>query len=60
MFTEFAQWRRENDVDDYLDTFKFMDVDFNDLYPNFFHSTDRMGRPLFIQLAGKSKPKELL
>ena len=60
MFTDFVEWRRENDIDDILDTFEFTECDMAELYPNFFHGTDKTGRPIFYQLAGKAKAKELM
>jgi len=53
MFLAHLNWRREMGVDDILDTLHFHERDaFLTLYPQGYHKTDRLGRPIYIQHLG--------
>ncbi|KAI8473261.1 MAG: CRAL-TRIO domain-containing protein, partial [Monoraphidium minutum] len=54
MWSDSMAWRREFDVDAILDNFSFHEREqFLMAYPQGYHKTDKMGRPIYIQLLGK-------
>eukprot|EP00878_Enallax_costatus_P021465 GHUV01022722.1.p1 GENE.GHUV01022722.1~~GHUV01022722.1.p1 ORF type:complete len:454 (+),score=138.54 GHUV01022722.1:1181-2542(+) len=54
MWLDTLQWRQEYDVDNILDNFVFHEREqFLMAYPQGYHKTDKLGRPIYIQLLGK-------
>lgn len=54
MWLDTLQWRQEYDVDTILDSFVFHEREqFLMAYPQGYHKTDKLGRPIYIQLLGK-------
>lgn len=59
MFTNFLKWRADNNVD------QIEKVDFSELervkvyYPHGFHKTDKLGRPVYIEVLGDLKVDEI-
>lgn len=50
MILEAEAWRRENKVDELYETFTFPEKEaVNKLYPQFYHKTDKDGRPVYIE-----------
>ncbi|KAG6845859.1 hypothetical protein H0H87_002550 [Tephrocybe sp. NHM501043] len=48
------EWRKTEGVDDILDTFVFTEkVDVDKYYPQYYHKTDKDGRPIYIEILGK-------
>jgi hypothetical protein len=53
MWTNFINWRKENKVDTIHLDFEFTEKDkVADIYPQFYHKTDKSGRPLYIERLG--------
>jgi len=53
MFNNFINWRRENDVDNVIESYKFEEHhDVLQVYPHGYHKTDKKGRPIYIDRAG--------
>lgn len=53
MWTNFINWRKENKVDTITQSFEFTEKDkVADIYPQFYHKTDKTGRPLYIERLG--------
>jgi hypothetical protein len=60
MFTNYLKWRQENDIDN-ISSFPFTELDrVKVYYPHGFHKTDKLGRPLYIDIMGELKIDELL
>ncbi|KAI7842782.1 hypothetical protein COHA_003528 [Chlorella ohadii] len=60
MFLAHLKWREENGIDTILTDFHFEERDaFLALYPQGYHKTDKMGRPVYIQHLGAIKIKQL-
>ncbi|EFN52314.1 hypothetical protein CHLNCDRAFT_26961, partial [Chlorella variabilis] len=60
MFLAHLKWREENSIDDILTNFQFQERDaFLSLYPQGYHKTDKLGRPVYIQHIGAIKIKQL-
>jgi hypothetical protein len=60
MFLAHLQWRHDNSIDTILDDFHFHERDaFLTLYPQGYHKTDRLGRPIYIQHLGHINMKAL-
>ena len=54
MLFESETWRREFKVDELYENFSFPEKEaVNELYPKFYHKTDKDGRPLYIEQLGK-------
>ncbi|KIZ06665.1 SEC14 cytosolic factor [Monoraphidium neglectum] len=54
MWSDSLAWRKEFDVDAILDNFVFHEREqFLMAYPQGYHKTDKLGRPIYIQLLGK-------
>lgn len=54
MLFESEAWRREYKVDELYENFSFPEKEaINELYPKFYHKTDKDGRPLYIEQLGK-------
>jgi len=59
MFTKFLKWRKDFGTDQ-IDTFEFNELPVIKLhYPHGYHKTDKLGRPIYIELIGDINPKEL-
>ncbi|KAJ3076757.1 cytosolic factor, phosphatidylinositol/phosphatidylcholine transfer protein [Podochytrium sp. JEL0797] len=53
MWIDCQQWRAEFGADTILDTFEFPEyMQAMKFYPRFYHKTDRIGRPLYIEQVG--------
>ncbi|KAL4423645.1 hypothetical protein ABPG75_000946 [Micractinium tetrahymenae] len=60
MFLAHLKWRENNGIDGILEDFHFQERDaFLSLYPQGYHKTDRMGRPVYIQHIGAIKIRQL-
>ena len=54
MLFESETWRREFKVDELYENFSFPEKEaVNELYPKFYHKTDKDGRPVYIEQLGK-------
>jgi hypothetical protein len=59
MFVNSLNWRKENNIDSLL-TFHFPELDrVKVYYPHGFHKTDKLGRPIYIDIMGEIKIDEL-
>ena len=60
MFKKFINWRVEKNVDDIRENF-FLEnlIEVKKLYPHGYHRTDKLGRPIYIELYDKTDVKEL-
>lgn len=53
MLFEAEAWRRQNKVDELYENFSFPEKEaVNELYPQFYHMTDKDGRPVYIEQLG--------
>lgn len=53
MFTNFVNWRRDSEVDDIIETFKFDELkEVKAVYPHGYHGTDKQGRPVYYERFG--------
>ncbi|PSC67121.1 Glutamyl-tRNA(Gln) amidotransferase subunit A [Micractinium conductrix] len=60
MFMAHLQWREQNGIDTILEDFHFEERDaFLSIYPQGYHKTDKLGRPVYIQHIGAIKIKQL-
>lgn len=51
MFTASEQWRKEKKVDEIFESFKFDELPLvTTIYPRFYHKTDKLGRPIYIEV----------
>eukprot|EP00882_Tetradesmus_deserticola_P019017 GHRQ01020459.1.p2 GENE.GHRQ01020459.1~~GHRQ01020459.1.p2 ORF type:complete len:256 (+),score=117.00 GHRQ01020459.1:337-1104(+) len=54
MWLDTLEWRKEYEVDNILENFVFHEREqFLMAYPQGYHKTDKLGRPIYIQLLGK-------
>ena len=51
------KWRKEFGVDEPFDFIEEDEVD--RLYPRFYHSVDKQGRPIYIEKVGQIDPTKL-
>ena len=60
MFKKFINWRVEKNVDDLRENF-FLEnlIEVKKLYPHGYHRTDKLGRPIYIELYDKTDVKGL-
>lgn len=59
MFTNFLKWRIANNVDE-IEKFQIPEVNkIKVCYPHGFHKTDKLGRPIYIEIIGELKIDEL-
>ncbi|KAL2607549.1 hypothetical protein R1flu_026122 [Riccia fluitans] len=60
MYGEYVQWRRDNNVDSVLQNFKYPELDrVLQAWPQNWHKTDKMGRPINIQLVSRTNIKDV-
>ena len=60
MFKKFLQWRIDQKVDDIRENFQLTElIEVKKLYPHGYHKTDKIGRPVYIELYDKLDIKEL-
>jgi hypothetical protein len=60
MFTDFINWRKENDVDCISENFILTEFDeLLKIYPHGFHKVDKTGHPIYYQLLSKLNPNKL-
>jgi hypothetical protein len=60
MFLAHLKWRKDVGVDTILEDFHFHERDaFLTLYPQGYHKTDRLGRPIYIQHLGQINVKAI-
>ena len=53
MWKDFMDWRQKNGINEIAKTFKFEEADkVAEIYPQFYHKTDKKGRPLYIERLG--------
>jgi hypothetical protein len=53
MFTNYINWRKENNVDTVLDDFEFTEkAQLMEIYPMGYHGLDKQGRPIYIERFG--------
>ena len=61
MYMDHLKWRKENDVDNVLETFDFKEREqYLSVYPQGYYNTDREGRPVTIQHLGQVQPKRIM
>lgn len=54
MVDKCENWRKEKQVDQLVETFKFEESDkVQEIYPRFYHKTDVQGRPVYVEVLGK-------
>jgi hypothetical protein len=55
MFIDCLEWRKQQNFD-YILNFKFDKVrEITSVYPRFYHGTDKLGRPIYIELLSKTE-----
>lgn len=60
MITNCENWRKEKQVDQIYETFRFDEQQqVNTIYPRFYHQLDKHGRPLYVEMFGKLDLTEL-
>jgi hypothetical protein len=60
MYTNHLTWREENGIDTILEDFKFHErEEYLKAYPLGYYNTDKVGRPLSIQLMGRIDAKRI-
>jgi hypothetical protein len=53
MWGDFIEWRMKESINDIEKTWKFEEADkVAEIYPQFYHKTDKKGRPLYIERLG--------
>lgn len=65
MYVEMSKWRVEQGVDELWEQREHVanEADrqvMRQHYPTFYHKTDRLGRPVYYELCGRSKPHKLV
>ena len=54
MFTNFMNWRKENNVDTVIEDYKFTERQaVQEVYPHGYHGVDNKGRPIYIERFGR-------
>ena len=60
MFKKFLNWRIEKNVDDLRENYVLENlIEIKKLYPHGYHRTDKLGRPVYIELYDKTDVKAL-
>jgi len=53
MWQNFINWRKEQGVEDIIETYKFDEYDkVIEVYPHGYHNIDKLGRPIYIERFG--------
>lgn len=53
MWFDFIEWRKKTGADTIIETWKFEEKEkVAEIYPQFYHKTDKKGRPLYIERIG--------
>ena len=53
MFTNFIEWRKKEEVDNIIETFKYEEREaVQEVYPHGYHGVDKLGRPVYIERFG--------
>lgn len=61
MYLDMAKWRQDTNVDKLYAEFEFEHKEtLQSIYPHFYHKTDKFGRPLYIELLGKTYATKIL
>lgn len=61
MWIDYQNWRKEFGTDDILRTFEFPEYPVvKKYYPRFYHKTDKVGRPVYVELLGGVDYKKLM
>jgi hypothetical protein len=59
MFINYLKWRKENNVDE-IESFEFPEAEkLKVFYPHGLHKTDKLGRPIYIEVLGELKVDEM-
>jgi hypothetical protein len=54
MFSDYLEWRKEAQVDDIVQNYSFPEASkVAEIYPRFYHKTDKFGRPVYFEILGK-------
>lgn len=54
MLLQYEIWRKEEKVDELVKTFEFTELEkVADIYPQYYHGVDKLGRPVYIEHFGK-------
>ncbi|KAI9010660.1 CRAL-TRIO domain-containing protein [Hyaloraphidium curvatum] len=54
MFSNYLKWRHDFGVDELTKTFVFAErPEIDKIYPRYYHSTDKAGRPVYVEHLGK-------
>lgn len=60
MFSDSEKWRKSFGVDELYENFDYPEKEkVDEIYPQFYHQTDRDGRPVYIEQLGKLDLKKL-
>ncbi|PVH79211.1 Sec14 cytosolic factor [Cadophora sp. DSE1049] len=60
MFVECEQWRKETNLDDLVQNFKYTEkLELSKYYPQYYHKTDKDGRPLYVEQLGNINLTEM-
>ena len=60
MFKKFLQWRIDMKVDELRETYEMENlIEIKKVYPHGYHRTDKLGRPVYIELYDKTNVEEL-
>ena len=60
MWSDYIEWFKSFKVDDICENFEFPEYPIvKKHYPRFYHQTDKLGRPLYIELLGSVDVKQL-
>ncbi|ORX76718.1 hypothetical protein BCR32DRAFT_236318 [Anaeromyces robustus] len=60
MFSNCEKWRKTNNIDELYETFTFPELHkVQKIYPKFYHSIDRLGRPIYVEQFGNFSIKKL-
>ncbi|TIB05736.1 hypothetical protein E3P96_00955 [Wallemia ichthyophaga] len=56
MFSDYLKWRKDFNIDELTETFELTKEEkgaLDEWYPQFFHKTDKLGRPIYYQQFGR-------
>lgn len=60
MFTEAEKWRKEFQVEELYQNFEYPEKQkVDEFYPQYYHKTDKDGRPVYVEQLGKLDLKKL-